>query len=89
VLEEIPAGLQQLYDRMIGEVQKLKRRDSEFYHLVLSTTTLVYRPLYLLELGTLSYLLRQISNNIDNIVKIVGKCGSFFTIRGDYVYFIH
>jgi hypothetical protein len=89
VLKEIPAGLQQLYDRMMRQVQKLERRDPEFCRLVLSTTTLAYRPLHLLELGILSGLPGQISSNIDNIVKIVGKCGSFLTIREGYVYFVH
>ncbi|MDB5821283.1 MAG: hypothetical protein JWQ11_4923, partial [Rhizobacter sp.] len=89
VLEEIPAGLQRLYDRMMRQVQKLERRDPEFCRLVLSTTTLAYSPLHLLELGTLSGLPRQISNNVDYIMKIIGNCGSFLTIREGYVYFVH
>jgi hypothetical protein len=89
VLKEIPADLQQLYDRMIKQVQKLERKDPEFCYLVLSTTTLAHRPLHLLELGTLSGLPKQISNNINNIIKIIGKCGSFLTIRENYLYFVH
>lgn len=92
VLKEIPAGLQQLYDRMMRQVQKLRRKDPEFCNLVLSTTTLAYRPLHLLELGALSGLPEQIFNNfnnINNIAKIVGKCGSFLTIREGYLYFVH
>jgi hypothetical protein len=89
VLEKMPAGLQQLYDRMMRQVQQLKRKDPEFCGLVLSTITLAYRPLHLLELGTLSGLPGQISNNLDSIVKIIGKCGSFLTIREGYIYFIH
>jgi hypothetical protein len=89
VLKEIPAGLQQLYDRMIRQVQKLERKDPEFCRLVLSTTTLAYRPLHLLELGTLSGLPEQISSDTNNIVKIISKCGSFLTIREGYLYFVH
>jgi hypothetical protein len=89
VLEEVPADLHPLYDRMMTEVQQLKRKDPEFCRLVLLNMTLVYRPLHLLELGTLSGLPGQISNNLDSIAKIVGKCGSFLTIREDYIYFIH
>jgi hypothetical protein len=89
VLNEIPGGLQQLYNRMMGQIEKLDRRDPDFCRLVLSTTTLVYRPLHLLELGTISGLPRQISNNVDNITKIIGKCSSFLTIREEYVYFVH
>jgi hypothetical protein len=89
VLEEIPKDLQKLYDRMMGQIQQLERDSPRFCYLVLSTTTLAYRPLHLLELRTLSGLPRQIFNNIDIITKIVGKCGSFLTIREGYVYFVH
>jgi hypothetical protein len=89
VLEEVPADLHLLYDRMMTQIQQLKRKDSEFYHLVLLTMTLVYRPLHLLKLSTLSGLPRQISKNLDSIIKIIGKCGLFLTIREDYIYFIH
>ena len=89
VLKEVPAGLQPLYDRMMSQVQQLKRKDPEFCRLVLSTMTLAYRPLHLLELGILSGLPVEISSNLDSTMKIVGKCGSFLTIREDCIYFIH
>lgn len=89
VLEEVPADLNPLYDRMMRQVQQLKRKDPEFCRLVLLTMTLAYRPLHLLELGTLSGLPEQISKNLDSTAKIVVKCGSFLTIREDYIYFIH
>jgi hypothetical protein len=85
----VPADLYLLYDRIMTQIQQLKRKDPKFYRLVLLTMTLVYRPLHLLELGTLSSLPGQISKNLDNIMKIIGKCGSFLTIREDYIYFIH
>jgi len=74
---------------MMKQIQQLKRKDPEFCRLVLSTMTLAYRPLHLLELGTLSGLPREISHNLKIIVKIVGTCGSFLTIREDYIYFVH
>lgn len=86
---KVPAGLQPLYDRMMRQVQQLKCKDPEFCRLVLSTMTLAYRPLHLLELGILSGLPVEIVGNLDSTVKIVGKCGSFLTIREDYIYFIH
>jgi hypothetical protein len=89
VLEEMPAGLQQLYDRMMRQIQQLKRNNPEFCRLVLSTITLVFRPLHLLELCVLSGLPGAISNNLDDITKIIGKCSSFLTIRRDYIYFVH
>jgi hypothetical protein len=51
--------------------------------------TLAYRLLHLLELGALSGLPRQISNNLDNVMRVVNKCGLFLTVREDRIYFIH
>jgi hypothetical protein len=89
VIEEMPADLQTLYDRMITQVQQLPRKDPTDCYLVLSTVTLAYRPLHLLELRTLCGLPESMSKNLDNITKIIDKCGSFLTIRDDYVYFVH
>ena len=89
VLQEIPPGLEPLYDRMLRQVQQLQRKDPEFCRLVLSTMTLAYRPLHLLELGALSNLPQQISANPNKVIKVVNKCGSFLTIRENHTYFIH
>ena len=89
VLQEMPSELEPLYDRMLRQVQQLRRKDPEFCHLVLSTMTLAYRPLYLLELGALSDLPEQIATNLDKVMKVVNKCGSFLTVRENHTYFIH
>jgi hypothetical protein len=54
VLEEVLVDLVLLYDRIMKQIQQLKRRDPEFCWHVLSTITLAYRPLHVLELGALS-----------------------------------
>ncbi|UNI22807.1 hypothetical protein JDV02_008661 [Purpureocillium takamizusanense] len=54
VLREMPSGLEELYGRMIKQIQQLKRRDPEFCRLVLSAATLAYRPLHMLELAALA-----------------------------------
>jgi hypothetical protein len=89
VLQDMPPELEPLYDRMLRQVEQLQRKDPEFCRLVLSTITLAYRPLHLLEVGALSDLPRQISSNIDKVVKVINKCGSFLTIRENRTYFIH
>ena len=89
VLQEMPPELEPLYDRMLRQVQQLQRKDPEFCCLVLSTMTLAYRPLHLLEVGALSGLPEQISTNLDNVMRVVNKCGSFLTIRENRTYFIH
>jgi hypothetical protein len=89
VLQDMPPELEPLYDRMLRQVEQLQRKDPEFCRLVLSTITLAYRPLHLLEVGALSNLPRQISSNLDKVVKVVNKCGSFLTVRENCTYFIH
>jgi len=51
VLQDMPPELEPLYDRILRQVEELYRRDPEFCRLVLSTITLAYCPLHLLELG--------------------------------------
>jgi hypothetical protein len=89
VLQEMPPDLEPLYERMLGQVQQLRRNDSEYCRLVLSTITLAYSPLHLLEVGALSGLPGEISTNLENVTKVVNKCGSFLTIRENRTYFIH
>ena len=89
VIEEMPTDLIPLYDRMIKQIQSLKRNNLEFCRLILSTTTLSYRPLHFLELAALSGLPDQILQNSQSVITIVEMCGSFLTIQEDYVYLIH
>jgi hypothetical protein len=89
VLQEMPPELEPLYDRMLRQVEQLQRKDPELYRLVLSTMTLAYRPLHLLEVGALSGLPKQISIDLDKVIRVINKCGSFLTIREDRTYFIH
>ena len=89
VLQEMPPELEPLYFRMLEQVRQLQRKDPEFCRFVLSTMALAYRPLHLLELGALSDLPERISTNLNEVIKVVNKCGSFLTIRNDRAYFIH
>ena len=88
VLEEVPADLIPLYDRMMEKIRLLKRRHPEFCRLILSTTTLAFRPLHLLELWVLAGLKGEISN-IGELERVIKLCGSFLTIREDHIYLIH
>jgi hypothetical protein len=89
VLKEIPVDLKPLYDRMVKQIQLLKQNDREFCWNILSTTTLAYRPPHLLELAVLADLPEQLSSKVQSLIRIVGLCGSFLTIREDRVEFIH
>jgi hypothetical protein len=89
VVEEVPTGLHQLYDRMVNQIQQLTTRNSELCRLMLSIATVAYRPLHLAEIGSLCGLPGQISALTKNVRKIVVMCGSFLTVRDNQVYLIH
>jgi hypothetical protein len=89
VVDNAPQGLDDLYARMIDQMEQLGSTDTEYCRLVLSAATLAYRPLQLDELGAVSGLPDMISNNIKNIRKIVAKSGSFLTVREETVEFVH
>lgn len=89
VVEEAPPGLHQLYDRMINQIQQLKKSNSEVCQLLLSTACVTYRPLYLAEMGSLCGISGQVSALARNVRNMVAMCGSFLTVRDDQVYFIH
>jgi hypothetical protein len=74
---------------MMSQIWQLKRRDPELCRLILSTATLAYRPLHLLELASLAGLPERFSLNLELMAKMVGLCGSFLTIREEFVYFVH
>ncbi|WYZ44541.1 hypothetical protein EsH8_VII_000977 [Colletotrichum jinshuiense] len=83
IIDEVPAGLDRLYGRMIQQIQQLSRKNPELCCNVLSAVTTAYRPLHLDELQALTDLPQQ------NIATIVALCGSFLTIRDNMVYLIH
>ncbi|KAH7114766.1 hypothetical protein B0J13DRAFT_238627 [Dactylonectria estremocensis] len=86
VLKQMPADLVPLYRRMMNHIQQLRPRDGEFCRLVILTETVAYRPLRLCELGVLSGLPGNVS---DDLRSVVDMCASFLTIRDNHVYLIH
>jgi hypothetical protein len=91
VAQEAPEGLNQLYDRMLDRIQQLTKKNADICRLLLSTTTVAYRPLYLAEMGSLRGLTGRASvlAAAEAVRKIIAMCGSFLTIRDEQVYLIH
>jgi hypothetical protein len=87
VLNGIPKGLTPLYDRMINQIQQLEDYDQQFC-LLLATAALAHRPLHMLEIRLLAGLEEE-SLSLEELETIINMCGSFLTIRDNYVYFIH
>ncbi|KAL2808652.1 WD40-repeat-containing domain protein [Aspergillus granulosus] len=88
LLDTTPRGLTPLYDRMLRQILLFESLYQELCILVLSIVTLGYRPLHLHELCLLAGLQKQqySSGDLDIIVRM---CGSFLTIRDNYVYLVH
>jgi hypothetical protein len=89
VVEEAPAGLQQLYDRMMGQIQRLSARNVDICQSLLCTTAVAYRPLYLAEMGSLCRSTGRATMVAETVRKIVAMCGSFLTVRDEQVYLVH
>ncbi|KAF1967661.1 HET-domain-containing protein, partial [Bimuria novae-zelandiae CBS 107.79] len=89
VVEEAPAGLHQLYDRMMDQIQRLATRNANICRSLLCTAAVAYRPLYLTEIGSLRKLAGRATVLAETVRKVVGMCGSFLTIRDEQVYLVH
>src|ERR1700723_277252 len=88
VLEDMPSGLTLVYDRMMKHIQQLRRQYSRRCLLALSAATLAYQPLHLREMHVVAGLQGEVKDLAD-LERIINMCGSFLTIRDNYIYFIH
>ncbi|KAH6949467.1 hypothetical protein DER45DRAFT_580374 [Fusarium avenaceum] len=83
VLHKFPTGLDSLYGLMLKEVQSEER-----YQQIISIMLTVFRPVSLQELGLLiSNFQGKVSD--ERMRKVVGSCGSFLSVRNDFVHFVH
>lgn len=88
VLEDYPAGLDQIYERMLKQISELKRKGPEMCRRIISTAVFAYRPLHLHELHALSRL-GEYNLKAHDVERTVRLCRSFLTVRKDRVYLIH
>lgn len=84
VVREAPGSLNQLYDRMMDQIQQ-NIRIASICQSMLCTAAVVYRPLYLAEIGSLCELPRR----VETYRKIIASCGSFLTVGDEQVYLVH
>ncbi|CAI7583021.1 unnamed protein product [Penicillium manginii] len=88
-VDDVPTGLDDMYARMIHQIEQEAPRTREYCQLVLSAATLAYRPLQLLELGVVSRLPDEIAGKAKSLVTIIKRSGSFLTVRDESIYFVH
>ncbi|KAK3947359.1 hypothetical protein QBC32DRAFT_328628 [Pseudoneurospora amorphoporcata] len=87
ILHTFPPGLDALYARMKQDISL--SRDSDICKDILAITAIVHRPISLDELATLVKLPNIIRNNPKFLEAIIGRCGSFLTLRERTIYFVH
>ena len=84
-LTAFPAGLHCLYERMI--LRLLQEKDVQLYQRILGILLAAYRPMSLDELPGL---VDMPNTDEDELLEgIVRTCGSFLTIRGRDIFFVH
>jgi archaellum biogenesis ATPase FlaH len=88
-----PPGLGPLYEQMMAQVSESNNAD--LCKRILSIVAVVKRPVTLRELVSLDDTLHKLdcpedlSEDIEDLERTVGQCGSFLTIRESIVYFVH
>lgn len=86
-LETYPPGLEALFGRMMQHINESD--NSDLYLQVLCTVTVVFEPVTLSELATITERLKDLVNDPTSVQEIVELCGSFLTVRDSTVYFVH
>ncbi|MCJ1448057.1 MAG: hypothetical protein MMC23_008570 [Stictis urceolatum] len=86
-LKLFPPGLDSLYEQMMERIDN--SHDSELCKQILASITLVYRPITLEELSALVEELEDVAEDQEVEKEIIGRCGSFLTVRNNTVYFVH
>ncbi|KLP07155.1 Uncharacterized protein LW94_6430 [Fusarium fujikuroi] len=86
ILRRFPAGLNELYERMISDINE---RDMEWCRAILAVVAVALRPLSLQELAAADETLTEWIGDNDTLSSLVTSCGSLLTIRGDKVYTVH
>ncbi|KAF5639275.1 vegetatible incompatibility het-e-1 [Fusarium sp. NRRL 52700] len=84
-LEEFPKGLDALYERMMEYISSLQ--DAEICREILALASVVYRPVTLTELKTL--LGSHYVDEDGDLQEVILCCGSFLTLQGNAIYFLH
>ncbi|CAN9182999.1 unnamed protein product [Alternaria alternata] len=90
VMEQFPAELEPLYERMLQQLRRAKIKGHvKFREDLLRVMTVACRPLTVEEVGYVAGLLDRDAGSVRMIQDLVNSCGSFLTIRENTIYFVH
>ncbi|KAJ4331969.1 hypothetical protein N0V95_009770, partial [Ascochyta clinopodiicola] len=88
-LQALPPGLDPLYERMMAQIKAQDAKTAGYCKAALWSITLAFRPLQLGELAVAAGLPRDQFRDVQAVADLVGRCGSFLTVREGVVSFIH
>lgn len=83
-LVKFPSTLDEVYSRMLQHVKNSE--EANILIRILTLAGIIYRPVRIQELENL---IETSQDNLDSMDKIVKECGSFLTIREDFIEFVH
>ncbi|KAF4503255.1 vegetatible incompatibility HET-E-1 [Fusarium agapanthi] len=86
ILQRFPTGLNDLYERMISDIND---RDMRWCRAILAVIAVALRPLSLQELAAADGALIEWVEDKETLSSLVTSCGSLLTIRGDTVFTVH
>ncbi|PQE09027.1 hypothetical protein CJF30_00010830 [Rutstroemia sp. NJR-2017a BBW] len=86
-LTEFPPGLDALYQRMLNQI--IDSKYAELCKNILAIVSTVYRPITLDELVTFVDMPKGVAGDYKALSEIIGLCGSFLTLRGRTISFVH
>ncbi|RYP17129.1 hypothetical protein DL767_010075 [Monosporascus sp. MG133] len=86
-LNEFPAGLDALYERMINQIHSSKK--AELSKRILAVVSTVYRPITLDDLMSIVDIPDKVASDYESPTEIIGLCGSFLTLRERTIFFVH
>ena len=89
VLQALPQGLDPLYDRMMAQIVGQDEKTAGYCRYIVRSITLAFRPLKLRELAVAVGLPKDQFRDVQAVVDLVGRCGSFLSVREEIVSFIH
>lgn len=84
-----PSDLNELYEQMLARVINAPPTRSDACRRILVVICTVYRPITLHELPCLADLPKALTNNLKELKKMVGLCGSFLTLKQSIITIVH
>ena len=90
ILKKFPPGLPELYERMMEQIQKQNdEEDAKFCLQILRSMTIASQPFHLEELAVFANLPHEFRDSLQSVQELVESCGSFLSVREEYVFFVH